>query len=113
MLVTCGVLQGSVLRPLLWNVVYDTMFHLPLPRGIIIIGYANDILIIAEEFTKEAMQNRANAAIGTVSGHIRDQGLRFVVMFRNQYGQGETQLWIQDQAAVLEATLKYLDFENK
>lgn len=40
------------------------MLHLQLPRETITIGYANDMLIVAEG---DAVENRANAALATVS----------------------------------------------
>lgn len=55
--VTHGVPQGSVLEPLLWNAAYDTVLRLPLPRGTITIGYADDTLIVAKKDMVEAMQN--------------------------------------------------------
>ncbi|RXF70349.1 hypothetical protein EKK70_17640, partial [Desulfovibrio sp. DS-1] len=77
--ITCGVPQGSVLGPLLWNVAYDAVLRLPMPRGTITVGYADDTLIVAEGDTAEAAQNRTNAALAAVSGHIAELGLRLAV----------------------------------
>jgi len=75
--ITYDVPQGSALRPLLWNVTYDAVFRLPLPRGTITVYYADDTF--NEGNTVEAMQNRANAALATVTEHIRVLGLRLAV----------------------------------
>lgn len=49
--VTGGVPQGSVLGPVLWNILYDGILRLPLSKEAKIIGYADDIAvaIVAKE----------------------------------------------------------------
>ncbi|KAL4082608.1 hypothetical protein QTP88_010121 [Uroleucon formosanum] len=112
--VTCGVPQGSVLGPLLWNVAFDTVFRLPLPAGVTIIGYADDTLVVSEGNTLAALQDCANAALATVAGHIGDLGLRLAVdkteavVFRAQYGPADLRLRIGDQAVRVCESLKYL-----
>jgi len=119
--VTRGVPQGSVLGPLLWNVAYDTVFRLPMPRGTIVSGYADDTLIVVEGDTAESVQNRANAALASVAGHIRGLGLRLAVdkteavVFKNQYRPVDLRLRIEGQIVRPGESLKYLGviLENK
>ncbi|KAL4153676.1 hypothetical protein QTP88_001509 [Uroleucon formosanum] len=48
MVVTCGVLQGSVLGLTLWNILYDGLLCNRLPPGLEYLAFANDVALVAK-----------------------------------------------------------------
>lgn len=66
MRMTCGVPQGSVIGPTMWNLYYDGVFKIPVPNGVKLIGYADDLAILVVEKTAIQLENTANRVIRDV-----------------------------------------------
>nr|XP_034838764.1 uncharacterized protein LOC117994898 [Maniola hyperantus] len=74
--VNCGVPQGSVLGPLLWNLAYDAVLRVTVPSGITIVCYADDTMVLAEGDTFEGALRLAEAGVACVVGKIHELGLK-------------------------------------
>ncbi|GBP19734.1 Retrovirus-related Pol polyprotein from type-1 retrotransposable element R1 [Eumeta japonica] len=44
--ITGGVPQGSVLGPLLWNIMYDRLLRLTIPKSAKLVAYADDVAVV-------------------------------------------------------------------
>ncbi|CAB0043545.1 unnamed protein product [Trichogramma brassicae] len=69
--VTAGVPQGSVLGPILWNVMYDAILRLDLGDGVQVIGFADDIAVVAVAKHLWEIEDNLNTAIARVRGALQ------------------------------------------
>ena len=49
--ITAGVAQGSVGGPTIWNIHYDALLRLILPKDVVLVGYADDVAMVADMAT--------------------------------------------------------------
>ncbi|XP_070144861.1 uncharacterized protein [Drosophila kikkawai] len=73
--VTGGVPQGSVLGPILWNVMYDGVLRLPLPPGCAVVGFADDIALVTVEKHLTEVSTKCSRAIDILMSWLADNGL--------------------------------------
>jgi hypothetical protein len=74
--ITCGVPQGSVLGPTLWNIVYDEVLHLEVPVGVRLIAFADDLAVVATERTEKGLENMVDQALEKVAVWMENTELR-------------------------------------
>lgn len=75
----CGVLQGSVLGPDLWNVLYDDLLRMKLPTAVEIIVFADDIALLANASVPFLLEERLEVALPGVMAWVGSNGLELAI----------------------------------
>jgi hypothetical protein len=77
--VRCGVPQGSVLGPDLWNIFYDELLEIGLPVDVELIAYADDVAIVATARVPHILEERLEEAMRSVTNWMDENGLELAV----------------------------------
>ena len=84
-----GCPQGSVLGPLLWNIVYDAILEMLSEMGILAFAFADDTLLILPAYNKAKLLAKVNVATEAIIEKFVEFGLKLncskteVVIFEN------------------------------
>lgn len=100
----CGVPQGSVLGPLLWNLAYDRVLRIALPLGCGVICYADDTLVAAGKIDWRTAQACVNLGVARVVRAIRATDLmmspqKTEAIFLHNGSRGappQAHIWVED-----------------
>jgi len=114
--VYCGVPQGSVLGPLLWNLAYDQVLRTAIPPGCRLLCYADDTLVLARGGNWRKAREAANEALEAVVRSIQAMGLEVAphkteALFFHNGAMGKpppTQIWVGQVRVPVGPYMKYL-----
>lgn len=109
-----GVPQGSVLGPLLWNIYYDEVLRLPMPEGVQIIGYADDLAVVATADSERILKIIVEHAIETVSEWMATKRLHLApqkteaVLLAGRRKLSQMTIMVESTSITTVKALKYL-----
>ena len=114
MRLTCGVPQGSVLGPLLWNMFYDGVLRIGMPEGVTLIGYADDLALVAVAKTVNILRHNVNTAVVRVIDHLKKIDLQIapekteVVVLAGRRKLLEIDVQVEEEVVKSKKWVKYL-----
>lgn len=114
MTMSCGVPQGSVLGPTLWNFYYDGVLNLELPIGTRTIGYADDLALLAFGNTREEMEEKIVWSMSKIDIRMNQKRLNLapekteIVILEGRRKLKEINIRFNNQNLRNKKSLKYL-----
>ncbi|KAL4082656.1 hypothetical protein QTP88_029717 [Uroleucon formosanum] len=112
--VTCGVPQGSVLGPALWNVAYNSLLKMDVPTGVHLVGFADDLAVVGVGVTGESLEEAVNPTLAAIDEWMWSRGLELAhqkseaVILSRRRAFVPPQLTVGGHPIPLRGSLRYL-----
>lgn len=78
--VTCGVPQGSILGPTLWDIQYDGLLRTRHPVGVKFLAFADDVALVAEARDSVQLEQLLSTSAQKVKDWLTDTGLELALL---------------------------------
>jgi hypothetical protein len=112
--ITAGVPQGSILGPTLRNGIYNGVLTLELPKGVVIVGFADDIVLSITGETLEEVEVLATEAIRSIENWMGRAKLQIahhkteVLLISNCKAVQKAEIIVGEAIVASKRVLKYL-----
>lgn len=73
---SCGVPQGSVLGPDLWNLLYDGLLRTRMPEGVNLLAFADDVAVLATHKVHFELEEKLEEAYRSIERWMTEHGLQ-------------------------------------
>lgn len=111
--VTCGVQQGSVLGPALWNVAYDSLLRMDVPPGVQLIEFADDLAVVGTAVMGQLLEDLVNPVLLSIDDCMSRHGLELahqkteVVILSRRWAFVPPSLSIRYHGVILDKNLTF------
>jgi len=117
---TCGVPQGSVLGPLMWNLMYDGLLRIDTGGNVegmsstSLVAFADDVAVVATGHTTNILEEVTNNALAKIAEWMDNAGLKLAadkteaVMLTTKRGYEKPVFSVKGVAVKPQEDLKYL-----
>ncbi|KAL4121042.1 hypothetical protein QTP88_013627 [Uroleucon formosanum] len=112
--VSCGVPQGSVIGPCLWNIFFDDLLRLELHESEKLVGFADDIALVITAPNSGLLENIGNAALRSIDRWMQDNGLQVApqkseaVVLTNKWAYRDPVFTLGGQQISVKPSMRYL-----
>lgn len=111
---SAGVPQGSVAAPVLWNILYDSVFDLQFQPGVYLTAYADDLAVSVVGKDATILENLANDALQKINHWMQEHELQLApekseaVLLIGRKSCGPIHLNIDGKEIPIKERVKYL-----
>jgi len=114
---TCGVPQGSVTGPALWNVFYDELLEMDTHHGVQLVASADDVCVLGISRNGKSATTLINPVLGAVAEWMNSNSLQLApakteaIVLTRKHIFNDPELIVEGHAVPVKRSMRYLGVE--